>query len=94
MASSRSTLAIKVNPRIRAVAERHIAEEQYSDVSEYFAALVRDREKQRARDAVMRLVAEAESSGPDIEGTPEYVAAAKARLHEKINRVASRRKRA
>jgi len=93
MPKAMEKLELKVKPGIKATAQMHLQKFHFADMSEYFSSLVRELERRRAQDELDRLVAEAEMGGPDIEGTPDYVASVRKRITAKINALPKKRTR-
>ena len=81
-----TTMNISLPDAMKAFVEEQVQQGGFSTASEYLRELIRDAQKQSAKERLEKLLLEGLDSGPGIEVTPEFWAEARRELERRIAR--------
>jgi antitoxin ParD1/3/4 len=81
-----TTMNVSLPDEMKAFVEEQVQRGGYSTASEYLRELIRDAQKQAAKERLEKLLLEGLDSGPGVEVTPEFWAEARRELERRIQR--------
>jgi antitoxin ParD1/3/4 len=81
-----ATMNVSLPDEMKAFVEEQVQRGGYSTASEYLRELIRDAQKQAAKERLEKLLLEGLDSGPGVEATPEWWAERRRELERRLKK--------